>query len=134
MGKRQCRRPERYASLVEWSSDDEKDETRIEEATYWKREKKVPLAGLKNALWIATYGEDKYNAKCMCCFQTTITKDHFHAGHIVPESNGGETTINNMWPVCRTCNLSMGTTHMYDFMERHGFVDFNHPIIKAGWS
>jgi 5-methylcytosine-specific restriction endonuclease McrA len=42
----------------------------------------------------------------------------FHCGHIVAEANGGETNLSNLKPICKNCNLSMGTINMNKFMEQ----------------
>lgn len=39
----------------------------------------------------------------------------FHCGHIVSEFNGGETTLNNLRPICSSCNSRMGTTNWPEF-------------------
>ena len=48
-----------------------------------------------------------------------ITSTNFHAGHIVPESIGGVTTIQNLKCICSTCNLSMGCKHLEQFKKDH---------------
>ena len=40
----------------------------------------------------------------------------FHTGHYISEANGGEVKLDNLRPICKGCNLSMGTTNMEDFM------------------
>ena len=44
----------------------------------------------------------------------------FHCGHVVAEADGGPTTVDNLRPVCATCNLSMRTQNMNTFKETHG--------------
>ena len=45
-----------------------------------------------------------YGNRCLCCGTTTdITADH-----IIPISQGGANTINNIQPLCRTCNSRKG--------------------------
>jgi len=43
-----------------------------------------------------------------------------HRGHIVSHAVGGADSIDNLKPVCRTCNLFQGVAHMYAFMKMHG--------------
>ena len=38
-----------------------------------------------------------------------ISKNNFEAGHIIAESKGGETTLDNLRPICKSCNSSMGS-------------------------
>jgi len=46
---------------------------------------------------------------------------NFDAGHIESEKRGGTNNINNLKPICRTCNTSMGTRNMNDFIAECGF-------------
>jgi hypothetical protein len=43
-----------------------------------------------------------------------ITAYDFQAGHNVPESRGGATTLDNLVPICSRCNLSMGSQYTFD--------------------
>lgn len=36
------------------------------------------------------------------------TRDHLRADHILPESKGGPTTLENLQTLCRTCNSKKG--------------------------
>jgi len=45
----------------------------------------------------------------------------FHCGHVIAEAKGGETVIENLRPICKKCNLSMGTDNLNDFRKRYGF-------------
>jgi hypothetical protein len=40
---------------------------------------------------------------------------------VIAESKGGEMTVENLRPICATCNTSMKTEHMFDFKKRCGF-------------
>jgi len=44
----------------------------------------------------------------------------FHCDH-----NGGADSVENMRPICPSCNLSMGAEKIFEFIS---------PIIKNGWS
>ena len=41
----------------------------------------------------------------------------FNYGHIIAETNGCETIIYNLKPICQNCNSSMGTKNMDDFIK-----------------
>ena len=45
----------------------------------------------------------------------------FHCGHIIAESKGGELSVNNLKPICQSCNSSMGTQNMDEYIEKYGF-------------
>lgn len=63
---------------------------------------------LKQAVWLRHAG-CVYESKCTVTWcPTVITPFTFEAGHDVPESKGGATTIDNLYPICTQCNKSMG--------------------------
>jgi hypothetical protein len=81
-----------------------------------KRKAVIPKA-LKISVWNKHIGEEIGKNKCLCCDITDITQAKFHCGHIVAEANGGEMNINNMVPICESCNKSMGTKNLNDFRD-----------------
>ena len=71
---------------------------------------RIPKA-LREQLWFK-YNKFKFKAKCPVSWCTKkITCFNLHAGHEIPESKGGPTTIKNMKPICANCNLSMGNRY-----------------------
>lgn len=78
---------------------------------------KIPVA-LKRLVWNKHIGEEVGKAKCKCCNVTDITQLAFNCGHVVAEANGGEVTLDNLWPICQNCNSSIGTMNMVDFKEK----------------
>ncbi len=74
---------------------------------------KIPIA-LKQQVWLKHNGET-FKAKCMvkwCSNQITVF--NFHAGHNIPEAQNGPTIVDNLFPICATCNLSMGSNYTID--------------------
>ena len=53
---------------------------------------------------------------CICCNYNQITVHNFHAGHIISHANGGSSSIDNIMPLCSSCNLSMSSKNMEDFI------------------
>ena len=53
-----------------------------------------------------------------------------HAGHIIPEKDGGDTTIDNLIPICSGCNSSMGSENMNSFIKRFYPKNMNNYINK----
>lgn len=49
---------------------------------------------------------NKYGNKCLCC---GIYDEKLHADHVVPISKGGSNSIENIQPLCKTCNLQKST-------------------------
>ncbi len=84
-----------------------------------KKKKLIPLT-LKRKVWAAQIGEDIGKTKCLCCRLTDISQMNFHCGHIISEANGGEINVDNLRPICQSCNSSMGTVNMDVFMNKYG--------------
>jgi hypothetical protein len=79
-----------------------------------KYKKKIPVS-LKHAVWLKNNGK-QFDAKCFVSWcANTIDVFSFEAGHDIPESKGGPTTLDNLKPICTTCNRSMG--NMYTIKE-----------------
>ena len=57
--------------------------------------------------------------KWLYCCKTIIDKTEFHAGYIIPEFKGGSIEINNLEPICGSCNSSMGTEDMHSFIKKY---------------
>ena len=73
---------------------------------------------VKEALWIK-YFKNNINGKCYVC-GTPITLFNFEVGHNKPFSKGGEWNINNLRPLCRSCNRSMGTMTVEKYKKKSG--------------
>lgn len=72
---------------------------------------------IRGETWTNHFGTST-KGTCFCCKKELDIFDDWHAGHIVPHSNGGTDTASNLRPVCGSCNLSMGTEHMDEFKAR----------------
>ena len=83
------------------------------------KKKSIPKA-LREAVWLKHCGK-AFESKCKTTWcPNTMTVYEFHAGHNIPESRGGATTIDNLVPICSRCNLSMGNTHTFkEWCERY---------------
>jgi 5-methylcytosine-specific restriction endonuclease McrA len=82
----------------------------------------IPVA-LRNAVWNTyTGGPEVGEILCACCETTRITQQTFECGHIIAAAEGGSCSVDNMRPVCRGCNRSMGKTNMQEFKRKH-FTD-----------
>ena len=75
--------------------------------------KPIPSA-LRQQLWIKYNGET-FNAKCQVKWcKNIITPFNFEAGHNIPFSKGGKTTLENLRPICSSCNKSMSDNYTID--------------------
>jgi hypothetical protein len=80
-----------------------------------KKKKKIPKT-IKNLVWDTYIGEDLGSGPCYVCSKKINAKD-FECGHIIAESKGGDITVDNLRPVCRTCNGSVGSMNMDEFKK-----------------
>ena len=54
--------------------------------------------------------------KCYVCIGA-ISYDTFESGQVKAASTGGETTLQNLEPVCKTCNNDMGIEDLEQFKK-----------------
>jgi len=99
------------------------------------RQKKTIPKVVKDLTWQRWIGDDIAKAKCLCCGINEIKMNSFHCGHVISEALGGSTTVDNLRPVCATCNLSMRTQNMEKFKGQHGLgantIDITDGHIRA---
>ena len=84
-----------------------------------KYKDKIPAA-VRNSVWNTYIGTENSIGKCLCCSLETISRGNYHCGHVISEKNHGKVTIQNLRPICLTCNTSMGTQNMISFIKKHG--------------
>jgi 5-methylcytosine-specific restriction endonuclease McrA len=60
---------------------------------------------------------DRDGLHCVYCDEDLYDKE-IHLDHIIPESQGGPTTMNNLQVTCRKCNLAKGTLSEEEFTNR----------------
>ena len=84
-----------------------------------KNKKQNIPAIIKKLVWNTYIGEDIGKAKCFCCNIIDITQLNFICGHYISEYNGGKIEINNLRPICLSCNLSMGKKNMDEFINNY---------------
>jgi hypothetical protein len=82
------------------------------------KKKAIPKK-IKSLVWNKYIGEDNGTGFCLCCKMTKIKQMDFHCGHFISEFNGGEMTVNNLRPICASCNSSMGKSNMDEFITKH---------------
>lgn len=88
------------------------------------KKKNIPKA-LRQQVWIKHNGE-KFKNKCYIKWcENIINVFNYECGHNVPESKGGFTTIDNLYPICSSCNKSMS--------NKYTITEWNHFQTKPGW-
>ncbi len=82
-----------------------------------RRKQNIPHA-IRWQVWL-NYAGEHFQAKCSTPWCRNIIKVYdFQAGHIQAEANGGATNVDNLIPICATCNHSMGTMHFTTWAAR----------------
>ena len=72
-------------------------------------------------VWNSWIGTDKRYGVCQICLDEPISITCFHVGHIQSWNRGGLSRLDNLLPVCQSCNDSMGTANVIDSMNQWGF-------------
>ena len=83
---------------------------------------------IREDAWNTHVGKDKNSVFCVCCRTSVIDVFNFHAGHVKSEASGGAVTVENIRPVCSSCNLSMGIQNMHEYVTNHypeNLIKFN---------
>ena len=83
-----------------------------------KRKKKPIPKSVRDAVWKKYHGDNGV-AKCFVCEYTEIRMNAFHAGHIISDKHGGLPVVDNLIPICATCNTSMGAINLYEYKEKY---------------
>jgi hypothetical protein len=115
-----------------FSNNEESDESGKKVKKYKK--KKIPKS-LRSKCWNEYIGESNAMSYCICCGNNIIKMLEFECGHIIAERNGGSLDLQNLLPICGTCNRSMGTQNMEDYVEQYhkeqleDFIDRNYNVI-----
>ncbi len=73
-----------------------------------KRQRKPIRKGLRDKVWTNYMGK-RFQGLCYCCKIEPITVNNFEVGHNKSVYSGGSNNINNLRPICRSCNREMGT-------------------------
>ena len=60
------------------------------------------------------------NVGCVVCAKHFVSPTMFHLGHIHSKDQGGLPHIDNLVPICQSCNTTMSIVHMRDYCEKKG--------------
>jgi hypothetical protein len=102
-------------NFIKWLSGEEK----IYYHNYRKQKKSI-APYLKKQVWRKYYGEE-LEAECPIFDCNNIMnktkKNGMQCGHIISEKNGGKVSIDNLRPICATCNCRMGDINWFDYSK-----------------
>jgi hypothetical protein len=66
---------------------------------------------MRRRVWFSQFeGEE---GSCYCAEKISI--HNFNCGHIISRVRGGDITLDNLRPICKNCNISMGTRNMREY-------------------
>lgn len=65
----------------------------------------------RNKLWVTYFGDKRNLGKCAYC-RCPLHFVDFHMGHVISVQNGGTNDLDNIRPLCSSCNISMGDKNM----------------------
>jgi len=85
-------------------------------STVKKVRKSIPKK-VREAVWKKRNG-DSFVGKCFCC-DCDLRFEDFEVGHVVSVAEGGDDNIDNLEPVCRSCNRSMSKKNMLKFKKTY---------------
>ena len=100
----------KYKEMEKQKKKQEKEETK-------KLRKSIPKS-LKILVWDKNIGKEKGIGECDVC-NSEIDSKNFECGHVKSVKDGGETNIENLLPICSSCNKSMGTQNLLEFKEKY---------------
>lgn len=83
--------------------------------------KRKPISALKNILF-EKY-KDRFNLVNCCLCNTKLDYRFMNIGHYISHKNGGSDTIDNMRPICQSCNSSLGSMNVIDFIKRYRNIE-----------
>lgn len=82
------------------------------------KQRKTPLPhAFREKVWKYYLGNSG-EAQCFCCETNIITPFRFECAHIIADSKGGSSDVNNLLPCCSICNRSMGTMNLFVFKSK----------------
>ena len=72
---------------------------------------------LRREVWNKYVGEHVGSRLCFCCDLSIISQLTFEVGHVVSVFEGGTLSVENLRPICSSCNRSMGSMNMIRFIK-----------------
>jgi hypothetical protein len=84
----------------------------MEHISYSKRPK--ILKKTRELVWERDNGIVLKNGKCYCC-KSSIDFNNFECGHVIPVSQGGKSTLDNLRAICCQCNNDMGIMNLNEY-------------------
>ena len=86
------------------------------------RQQQVLPKALREQVWLTMFGQTFSNTCYITWRSNKITPFDSHIGHEIPESKRGTNSLDNLFPICSRCNLSVNNRYtiekwMIDFVK-----------------
>ena len=78
-----------------------------------KRRLDIPMC-LRKKVWKKTTANISDDGKCYVC-NSFLQFCDMECGHVIAHALGGETTYENLMPICKSCNRDMGTMNLNEY-------------------
>jgi hypothetical protein len=72
------------------------------------------MASFRHNLWQRHVGNFHF-ALCTACKYNRIEEDNFFFGYMISKKNGGQSTIDNMRPICKECSEDIGNMNLLEY-------------------
>ncbi len=118
--------PENIRTKILLKVKDVKDAKPLYYSYEYHRQKTLENAGKRKkfskidrkTIYVQYFGSWKEDGQCQIC-KSTIDYENFDMGHIKSVKNGGSNLLENIKPLCKTCNTSLGSLNIDDYMKKH---------------
>lgn len=92
---------------------------KIQDLNFVQNKRRKISRQLRKDVWSQSNNPKETVGKCFVC-STNILFDEFHLAHVIPRIyKDGVCEPWNLKPTCRTCNLRMGTQHLFDYKNKY---------------
>lgn len=85
-------------------------------STCRRKSSQIPYA-VREAVWAKKNASRSNVGSCYTCGGELLFKD-MECGHVIAKALGGSTEVDNLMPVCRTCNRDMGIQNLEAYRKR----------------
>jgi len=83
-----------------------------------KKEPKIKLPKkTRDRVWDKYVGRTEREGKCFVC-KDKITIGNWECSHVIAVANGGKNNLDNLRPLCKTCNRDMGIMNMNEYKKK----------------
>lgn len=86
---------------------------KIDMSSFTATRRKIPFA-VRQQTWKKVNDTSVDVGKCFVC-ESNLNFQDMECGHVLAHALGGNDTVANLMPVCKTCNRDMGIMNLYDY-------------------